>query len=83
MDEKQQQAENNKLREELRSAYFRCFNTDDGRKVMKDLEIFCGFRASSVCEHNPNAMQTAFAEGKRRTLLRILSMTEKQNDGNS
>ena len=68
---------NKKILEENAQAYKRLFMSADGKKVMKDLELFCNFRNSSVCEQQPNAMQTMFNEGKRRVILRIKQMTKK------
>ena len=61
---------------ELADTYNRLFSTLDGKLVLKDLESFCGFRKTSVCESLPNSEQTMFAEGKRRVYLRIDSMVE-------
>lgn len=52
--------------------YQQVFESDAGKKVLADLEIFCNQTRSSVCEQNPNALQTFFEEGKRRVFLRIL-----------
>ncbi len=62
----------------LKSAYYRVFSSDDGKKVLKDLEGFCNYNATSVCEQAPDAYQTFFAEGKRRVFLRILKQMEKE-----
>jgi hypothetical protein len=48
--------------------------------VLKDLEIFCGFHSTSVCEQHPNTLQTFFAEGKRRVFLRIQSMLRRKTN---
>ena len=48
------------------------FGSDKGKKVLADLEQFCGYNKSSVYEQSPDALQTMFAEGKRRVYLRIL-----------
>lgn len=72
------QAENEKRRKELVSAYKRLFKTDDGKAVRKDLESFCGFlKTSTNVEFNPYYVM--FAEGKRRVYLRINSMINKEN----
>jgi len=74
-------AENEQKREELAQAYKRLFMTDDGKRVLKDLEKFCGFYNTSVHEYNPNELQTFFAEGKRRVYLRIQGfLRRKKND---
>lgn len=52
--------------------YQKVFESDAGKKVLEDLKLFCNFENSSVCEQNPNPMQTFYNEGKRRVFLRIL-----------
>ncbi len=80
-DSEKQKAENEKIRSELRHAYRRMAKTDDGKIVMADLERFCGFWNTSVSEQSPNALQTMFAEGKRRVFLRISGMIKvKENE---
>ena len=74
------QAENEKRQRELKHAYKRLSKTDDGKMVFEDLEKFCGFMNTSVSEQNPNALQTMFAEGKRRVFLRINGMVKKENE---
>jgi len=73
-------AENERKREELAQAYKRLFMTDDGKIVKEDLEKFCGFHTTSVCEHHPNALQTFFAEGKRRVILRIQGFLRRKTN---
>ena len=74
----QQFAENEKKRQELKQAYKRLFQTDDGKTVREDLESFCGFlKTSTNVEWNPYYVM--FAEGKRRVFLRIHSMITKEN----
>ena len=64
-----------------RGTVYSVATTADGKKVMKDLEVFCNFISTSVCEQQPNAMQTMFNEGKRRVILRIKHMLiEKERD---
>jgi hypothetical protein len=69
--------ENKKLAETI-NAYASVFATEAGNMVLKDLESFCGQNRSSVCEEVPNAIQTMFAEGKRRVYLRIVSFMEQE-----
>ncbi len=78
MEVDQQNAENEKERQELKQAYGRLFKTDDGKTVLKDLESFCGFlKTSTNVDFNPYYVM--FAEGKRRVFLRIHSMINKEN----
>ena len=64
----------NKELEELEQAYKRLFQTDDGKRVLGDLEKSCGQNHTSVDEQSPNALKIAFQEGKRRVFLRIQRM---------
>lgn len=82
IEAEEQKIENEKKRMELVHAYKRLFQTDDGKKVYADMELFCGFlKTSTNVEWNP--YQTMFAEGKRRVFLRMISMMnhkEAEND---
>jgi len=62
----------------MTAAYNEVFGTEHGRKVLQDLENFCGFNRCSVYEQKPDANQTMFAEGKRRVYLRIKSIMERK-----
>jgi len=75
------QVENEKKRKERIRAYKRFSKTDDGKLILADLEVFCGFNNTSVSEQSPNELQTFFAEGKRRVYLRIDGfIRRKEND---
>ena len=80
MTDEEKRIENEKQVKELKRVYRRLFDTDDGKKVITDLERVCGFMTSSVCEQAPNPYQTAFSEGKRRVFLRILKMREDEDN---
>ena len=75
----QQNAENEKKRQELKQAYRRLFKTGDGKTILADLRSFCGQDRSSICSSSPNPYQTFEAEGKRRVFLRINNMIIKEN----
>ncbi len=83
IEAEQQLAENEKKRQELAQAYKRFSQTEDGKIVLEDLERFCGYRTTSVCEQDPNELQTFFSEGKRRVYLRINSMIELKEKTNA
>jgi hypothetical protein len=51
--------------------YKQVFGSPEGQKVLKDLMDFGGFMRPSYDPTNPH--NTAFNEGSRRVLLRILS----------
>jgi hypothetical protein len=57
--------------EELKLAYRRVFNTDDGEIVLNDLKARFGFETTTFAD---NPYQTAFNEGQRATLLLIVRM---------
>lgn len=81
IEAEKQNAENEKKCQELKQAYRRLYQSDDGKIVYEDLEKFCGFNNTSVSERDPNAYQTFFVEGKRRVFLRIIGMIkENEND---
>lgn len=71
-------AENEKRQRELSQAYKRFSKTDDGKVILADLEVFCGFRRPSYNEQHPNALQTHTNEGKRRVYLRIDGFINKK-----
>lgn len=67
----QQKIENEKRSNELALCYKRMSNTDDGKKIMKDLAKYCGYNKSSVCRQQPNEFQTMYCEGLRAAYLYI------------
>ncbi len=83
IEAEKQKAENEKLRQMKIQAYKRFAMSDDGKIIMKDLDSFCGFHRIAFNEQNPNALQAAINEGKRRVYLRfdgfINQKTEKEN----
>lgn len=63
---------------DIAKAYQNTFGTEDGKKVLDSLSKFCNMDNSSVCEQNPNALQTFYNEGKRRVFLRIQWFLSKE-----
>ena len=59
------------------NAYYRLFNTDDGKIVLDDLRKICNYDNTCVCEQSPDALQTMFKEGERRVFLHINSYIEQ------
>lgn len=54
-----------------KTLYKNVFNTVEGKKVLRDLMDFCHFTNPT---YDPNNIHnSAFNEGKRRVLLRIIS----------
>ena len=57
--------------EELKLAYRRTFNTEDGEKVLSDLKARFGFETTTYTD---NPYNSAFNEGQRATVLLIVRM---------
>lgn len=83
IEAEKQKAENEKLRQVKVQAYKRFAMTDDGKIILADLEVFCGQYRMVFNEQNPNSIQAAINDGKRRVYLRfdgfIRQKTEKEN----
>mgnify|MGYP001627005553 FL=1 len=60
----------------LKVMYRDAFGDNAGKKVLKDLEIRCNWRASSYVAGDANA--TAFEEGKRAVILHIYNMMKEE-----
>lgn len=63
---------------QIARCYKNVFGSEDGKKVLESLSKFCNADNSSVCEQNPNALQTFYNEGKRRVFLRIQWFLNKE-----
>ncbi len=61
---------------QLKVMYKDAFEGNAGKKVLKDLEIRCNWRASSYVAGDANA--TAFEEGKRAVILHIYNMMKEE-----
>jgi hypothetical protein len=61
---------------QLRDMYKQTFGTDVSKKVLKDLEARCNWRALSYVAGDANA--TAFEEGKRAVILHIYNMMTEE-----
>ena len=72
----QQREDNEKKNVELARCYKRMALTEDGKKIMADMERYCGQNKSSVCRQAPDALQTVYCEGMRAAFL---YMNEKIN----
>lgn len=58
----------------LRNDYNITFSTPEGKRVLKDLMKFCGYKASSYVPGDTGA--TCVNEGLRLAILRILKFVE-------
>jgi hypothetical protein len=63
--------------EELKLAYRRTFNTDDGAQVLSDLKTRFGFEATTF---SGDPYETAFNEGQRAAVLLIVRMLSEEKD---
>ena len=60
----------------LKTSYKKCFESEDGKKVIKDLEKRCFDKTTTF---TGDALQTVFQEGTRSMLLHINSMRDMSN----
>lgn len=63
--------------EELKLAYRRTFNTDDGAIVMEDLKKRFAFETTTFSD---NPYQSAFNEGQRSAVLSIVRMLAEEKE---
>ncbi len=78
-----QKEENENKNVELARCYKRMALTEDGKKIVADLERYCGQNKSSVCRQAPDPYQTVYCEGLRAAFLYIrekINRKEKEND---
>lgn len=69
--------------EQIKLAYRRTFNTEDGEQVLSDLKKRFAFETTTFVSGDPH--QSAFQEGQRAAILLIVSMLAegKSKDRNS
>ena len=68
---------NNKKILQLREDYKITFGSDEGPRVLNDLDIRCHSFVTTFSKDN--SYETAFLEGQRATLLFIKAMINKNN----
>lgn len=68
----------NKKLEELKLAYRRTFNTDDGQQVLEDLKKRFSFEATTFVSGDPHI--SAFNEGQRAAVLLIVRMLSEEKE---
>jgi hypothetical protein len=68
---------NEEILKDIRVAYRHCFETEHGKKVLKDLELRC-FGKHKTFTQDPYV--TAFNEGTRSAFLYIQNMMEVGED---
>jgi len=64
--------------EELKLAYRRTFNTDDGQRVLDDLMKRFSFSATTFIPGDPHT--SAFNEGQRAAVLLIVRMLSEEKE---
>jgi hypothetical protein len=62
--------------EDLKLAYRRTFNSEDGEQVLKDLKARFSFETSTFVPGDPH--QSAFREGQRDAVLLIVRMLSEE-----
>ena len=63
--------------EDLKLAYRRTFNTEDGEKVLRDIKSRFGYETTTFSD---NPYETAFNEGQRAALLLIVRMLTEERE---
>ena len=67
-----------KLIEGLKVNYKTIFNTDEGKRVLSDLEKRCHFHSTTNVKGDSH--ESAYMEGQRSVLLFIKSMLQNENE---
>jgi len=70
----------NKQIEELKLAYRRTFNTEDGQKVLSDLKARFSFETTTFSN---DPYETAYNEGQRAACLLIVRMLSETKEPNN
>ena len=63
--------------EDLKLAYRRTFNTEDGEKVLRDIKSRFGYETTTFSD---NPYETAFNEGQRAAVLLIVRMLTEEKE---
>jgi hypothetical protein len=63
--------------EDLKLAYRRTFNNEDGARVIKDLKTRFGYETTTFSD---NPYETAFNEGQRAAVLLIVRMLTEEKE---
>jgi hypothetical protein len=81
IEQEEKEISREKQLSEIARCYKRVAMTDDGKKMIEDLEKFCGFNRSSVLGSLPedryNISQTMFREGMRNVYLHIKNQLDR------
>lgn len=77
----QQKIENEKKNAELARCFKRMALTEDGKKIMAELEIFCGAKRVAS-DRDWDAHKTFFHDGMRNVYLYIMQKIERKEKEN-
>tara|TARA_R100001163_G_C5065548_1_gene203520 strand:+ start:1268 stop:1486 length:219 start_codon:yes stop_codon:yes gene_type:complete len=66
-----------KIIEQLKKDYQHIFSTDEGKRVLSDLQRRCFFTTSTFVPDNAN--ETFVREGQRSVVLHIINMITKKD----
>lgn len=69
-------ADPQKIIEQLKKDYQHIFDTDEGKRVLSDLQRRCFFTVSTFVPDNAN--ETFVREGQRSVVLHIINMITKK-----
>ena len=69
-------ADAQQILEQLKKDYQHIFDTDEGKRVLADLQRRCFFKASTFVPDNAN--ETFVREGQRSVVLHIINMITKK-----
>jgi hypothetical protein len=71
IEEQEKEISRKKQLEEIARCYKRVASTDDGKKVLEDLEFMCGYNRTSANAKTYDANEMFFREGMRNVYLHI------------
>lgn len=67
----------NKEQQSIRNAYYRLFNSDDGKLVLNDLKAYCHADTPTVRTQGQQPYDIFLCEGARTVFLRIQNLMRK------
>jgi hypothetical protein len=76
IEEQEKEISREKQLSEIARCYKRVAMTDDGKKILEDLEFFCGFNRTST-NQNFEANEMFFREGMRNVYLHIKNQLDR------
>jgi len=64
----------------LKLAYRRTFNTEDGQRVLADMKARFNYESTTFIPNDPH--NSAFLEGQRAALLKVIGMLSEAKEPN-